>query len=162
MTSDEDGSMSTDEDVVVVESAESRGRPLGVVVLSIVVLIIGIQSILGGLDVLPMRFGSMAALLGDARLANAWSIGVGVTAVAAAVATFMLWRVGWVMVLLLAGSGMALQIILYFAGEPNYPTLALWVVATFYLNQREVKSRFVASRHDATTVLLTTEQDDEP
>ena len=137
-------------------------RPLGVIVIVVLVLLLGIQSIAAGLGFVAARQGSIASVITDETLFEAYEITMGLILIAAALATFFLWRVGWYATILLAGFGLAVQITLYFWGTPNFVSLALFVVTALYLNQRQVKALFLAPRNEPTTVVLTTADDRAP
>ena len=135
-------------------------RPLGVILLVLLGLITGGQSILAGFGFVGARFGSLGSLLSDPEQFKAVSVTFGVISIAAALATWQLWRVGWYATLLLAGAGLLLQIVLYVFGTANLLSLALYVASTFYLNQREVKALFLGVPTQATTVTLSRDEDD--
>lgn len=136
------------------------GRPLGVVILALLVLAIGIQSILVGLDVVTVRAGSFGALLSDPTQAKVFNIAFGAAAIYAALGMWFFWMAGWYVATLIAGASMLLQISQYVWGAPNYFSLTLAVVTAFYLNQRDVKVRFLKPRKEPTTVTLTVARDD--
>ena len=59
-----------------------------------------------------------------------------------------LWRYrtwGWSLALILSGMILAIDLGWWMAGQPRYPSMLLNVVAVFYLNQRDVRSRSLPS-----------------
>jgi hypothetical protein len=67
--------------------------------------------------------------------------------IALAVATFigvlgllLYRRWGWVLTMVLVGVELALGLIRWWAGAPDYVTLAILVITTFYLNQRSLRA----------------------
>jgi hypothetical protein len=138
------------------------GRPLGIVILGLLVLAIGVQSILVAFEVLEVRVGSLGALLSDPIQAKGFNIAFGALAIYAAVAMWFFWRPGWYVATLIAGVSMLLQIAQYVWGTPNYFSLTLAVVTAFYLNQLDVKIRFLKPRQEPTTVNLTVPRDAAP
>lgn len=51
-------------------------------------------------------------------------------------------RWAWVLVMIQLGMVMALDLVLYFAGSPQYASMLISVVTVFYLNQSEVQDAF--------------------
>jgi hypothetical protein len=134
-----------------------RSRPLGVVLLVAFAVISGVQCFLAAAGVVDARVGSLGSLLSDPTQFQAFEIVLGVIYLATGLATWLLVRIGWYAMILLAGIGLLIQIILYVYGHPNFLTMTVGVVAAFYLNQREVKALFLEARTEASAVVLTRE-----
>jgi len=137
-------------------------RPLGVVLLAIFGLVSGAQSFLASFGVVGARAGSLGSLLTDPTQVQVVTFAYGVVFIAAAVAIWLLRSVGWYGTMLLAGTGLILQIGLYIWGQPNYVTMAVLVASAFYLNQRQVKALFLRPPEEATIVVLEQEPGDSP
>jgi len=129
-------------------------RPLGVVLLAIFGLIAGAQSLLAAFGVIGARSGSLGSLLTDHTEFQVVTFTYGIIFIAASIAIFSLLRVGWYGTMLLAGTGLILQIALYIWDQPNFVTMGVYVLSAFYLNQRQVKALFLRPPEDATTVVL--------
>lgn len=134
-------------------------RPLGVVLLVAFALITGVQSILAGFGVVGARPGSLGSLFADPNLFQLVTFAIGAISLAIAVGIWQLRPAGWYAMMLIAGAGLLLQIVLYFVGTANLLTMAVYVAAAFYLNQRAVKALFLGERTEATTVVLSREEE---
>jgi hypothetical protein len=55
-------------------------------------------------------------------------------------------RWGWTLTMILTGTGLALNIWLYFQGAANYLDMASHIVIVFYLNQRDVQAPFLSRK----------------
>ncbi len=143
-------------------AADLPRRPLGVALLAAFGLISGVQSILAGLGVVSARYGSLGSLITDHTAFQVVTIASGVIYIASAVAIWLLWRAGWYALMLMAGVGLLLQIVLYVYGDPNFITMAIAAVAALYLNQREVKAVFLRPPMEATSVVLEAATDQDP
>jgi hypothetical protein len=132
-------------------------RPLGIVILVAFALFSGVQSLLAAFGVVDARVGSLGSLLTDPVQFQVFSIALGLVYIATGIATWLILRVGWYAMVLLAGLGLLVQITLYVYGSPNFLTMTVGVVTAFYLNQREVKALFLAPRTMASAVVLTRE-----
>ena len=137
-------------------------RPLGVVLLALFGLFAGAQSLLAAFGIVAARYGSLGSLLSDHTQFEVVTFAYGVVFIAAAVAIWLLRSVGWYGTMLLAGTGLILQIALYIWNQPNYVTMAVLVASAFYLNQRQVKALFLQPPKEATTVVLEQEPGDQP
>jgi len=73
-----------------------------------------------------------AARVADLALAGLTVVGV--------VGLLLYQRWGWVLSMVIVGVELALGLIRVWAGSPDYLTLAILVVSTFYLNQRSVRA----------------------
>ncbi len=133
----------------------ARRRPLGIVVLSallVVMVLLSASALLGLREALPgsgnaallEKFGDVAPIVGALSLAG----------LIPAVGLWLLRRWAWYWAMIWTGLGLAYQIALYFTGYPNYVYLAIYVVAAFYLNQRPVKGIFLAEREPPPSVTL--------
>lgn len=134
-----------------------RRRPLGLVLLVGFALISGAQSLLAAFGVLDARVGSLGSLLTDPLQFQVFSIVLAAIYITTGLATWLILRVGWYAMVLLAGLGLLIQIILYVYGTPNFLTMTVGVLTAFYLNQREVKALFLEPRTMASAVVLTRE-----
>ena len=124
------------------EQYKEKRRPFGLY------FIIGLQLILAGLLTL--------ALLGEKTIASylkvmiqnpifytwfGWVlIGFFLLAV---IGLLLLKRWGWILTMIMTGSGLAFSIWSYFDGSPRYIPLLIDLVIVFYLNQSDVQSPFL-------------------
>lgn len=60
-------------------------------------------------------------------------------------------RWGWTLTMILTGFSLALSILNYFQGSPNYIVMISDIVIVFYLNQRDVQAPFTRSSHPRET-----------
>jgi len=134
--------------------AASR-RPFGIVVLSllqIVLVVLSGSALLGLREALPgsgnaallERFGDFATLFGIVALSG----------LNPAVGLWLLRRWAWYWAVIWTGLALAYQILLFYAGYPNYAYMTIYVVAAFYLNQRDVKLIFETRRERPAAVTL--------
>ncbi len=140
-----------------------RTRPFGVVLLVLFQLAnVGANlAAVGGF--LGPRGGSLVALFGNkAPLLDDLFVGLGLLALAGAVALWRFHRFGWYAIMLLTGVGLLLQIALWIWADPNFVNMAIFVVSAFYLNQREVKEIYLVPPAEPEPVVLAVEADDRP
>jgi len=52
-------------------------------------------------------------------------------------------RSAWGLTMLIVGLGLAVNLIAYFSGDPNFLRMAIFVLMAFYLNQRPVREVFL-------------------
>jgi hypothetical protein len=120
-----------------------RRRPFGVMLLTLLWLV---YATLAGLFLIdPDLPGSgIARLFEWAGLRPVVHAALVALALASAIGLWFLRPWGWIAAMLLAGVNLAVEIVLYFVGTPNYAYLAVAVVIAFYLNLGEVRGRFFA------------------
>jgi hypothetical protein len=127
----------------VQEQRPVGARPLGVVVLALLHVVIAVLGILAVAGIHAAQPASGRAILIEALgdLAPAYGL-LSVAGVLIAVGLWRLDRWGWYGAMAWTGIGLAWQILLYLNGHQSYLYMVLYVVAAFYLNQREVKRLF--------------------
>lgn len=132
-----------------------RRRPFGIVVLSALLIVLGVLSasaLLGLREAAPgsgnaallERFGDLAPIFGIVALCG----------FIPAVGLWLLQRWAWYWAVIWTGCALAYQILLFLAGYPNYAYMTIYVVAAFYLNQRDVKLLFETRRERPPAVAL--------
>jgi hypothetical protein len=118
-------------------------RPFGVVLLTLLWLAYGGLAALAVFDVPGVPIARVPRALAAFGLVEAAS---GVVAIVSLLTAIGLWFQrpwGWVLAMLVAGIGLAFDIVGWFSGTPAYAYLLLGVVIAFYLNQGDVRRRFL-------------------
>jgi hypothetical protein len=136
-------------------TAAVRRRPFGIVVLSGLLILLAVLSgsaLLGLRDAMPGS-GNAALLEQFGNLAPVFGV-VALCGVIPAVGLWLLRRWAWYWTVIWTGCALAYQILLFFAGYPNYAYMTIYVVAAFYLNQRDVKLLFEMRREQPPIVAL--------
>jgi hypothetical protein len=132
-----------------------RRRPLGVVLLCAFQVLVAVMSgtaLLGLREALPgsgnaallEHFGNIATVIGIVAMGG----------FVLAIGMWLLKRWAWYLTMAWTGLALAYQILLFFSGHPNYLYMAIYVMAAFYLNQREVKRTFETRREAVPVVQL--------
>jgi hypothetical protein len=132
-----------------------RRRPFGIVVLSVILIVLAAMSasaLLGLREAIPGS-GNAALLEQFGDLAPVFGV-IALMGVVPAVGLWLLRRWAWYWAVIWTGVALAYQILLFFAGYPNYTYMTIYVVAAFYLNQREVKRIFETRRERPPVVTL--------
>ncbi len=130
-------------------------RPFGIVVLAAIYLVGAALGVLELLGVKEARPSTGRALLLEALgdLEPVYVVVV-ILGVAIAVGLWTLHRWGWYGAMVWTGAGLAWQILLYLDGHQSYLYMVVYVVAAFYLNQREVKAAFLGAPTGPPPVVL--------
>jgi len=127
-------------------------RPFGVAVLAGLAIFNVVWSFAGIAGFGPAQAGNVVGIVG----ANPYLLPVIVAfAAAALLAAAGLWFLrpwGWVLMMLVVGTSLGFQLVMYWAGDFNPVRLLIWTVAAFYLNQREVRAIF--QRRPATPIAI--------
>jgi hypothetical protein len=137
-------------------------RPLGVVVIGVLMLLEGLPLGLLGATALAMRFNALpAAIPPDAThqlelvapeglLTMVLWAGLGVLLLLGGIGILLLRPWAWLLAMVLQGVTLANLLYGYSAGRQDYPGMALGVVVVFYLNSRSVRLAFNLARQRAT------------
>lgn len=115
-----------------------RRRPFGVTVIAIVFVANMVAAILQSdlLETSLPRFVDEAGYFDLARII------VAIVGVALAIGLWRLHPLAWATTMTWAGITMVTSLLAYYRGEPQFISMALSVVAVFYLNSREVQGAF--------------------
>jgi hypothetical protein len=115
-----------------------RRRPFGVTVIAVVFVANMVAAVLQTdlLETSLPRFVDDTGYLDLARLI------VSVVGVLLAIGLWRLHPLAWATTMAWAGITMVTSLLAYFRGEPQFISMALSVVAVFYLNSREVQGAF--------------------
>ncbi|MGZ3586829.1 MAG: hypothetical protein ACXWQ6_06780 [Candidatus Limnocylindrales bacterium] len=117
-------------------------RPFGVTVLALIAIFNVVWSLAGVAGFEPAQAGNAVALVGAAPYLLPALIGFAVAALVAAAGLWFLRPWGWPLMMLVAGTSLGFQLVMYWAGDFNPVRLLIWTVAAFYLNQQEVRAVF--------------------
>lgn len=117
-------------------------RPFGVAVLAALAIFNVVWSFAGIAGFAPAQAGNAVALVGVAPYLLPVLVGFSVAALLAAAGLWLLRPWGWVLMMLVVGTSLGFQLVMYWVGEFNPVRLLIWTVAAFYLNQREVRAIF--------------------
>ena len=117
--------------------------PLGLWAVAVLLVVGGVGFIMAALEIGPPFLsgglvGIRAASWGDAALTI-----VGVVMIVSAVGLLLRVPSAWGLTMLIVGIGLAVNLVAYFAGDPNYLRMAIFVLMAFYLNQRPVREVFL-------------------
>ena len=115
-----------------------RRRPFGVTVIATIQVLSGIGWALLTYFEQP-DFGNLLGSLGYYEFAGPL---LGLAGLLISYGMFTLKRQGWVLTMLWAGLNLAAALYSWYYGQPAYLTMALSVIAVYYLNQREVQAAF--------------------
>lgn len=115
-----------------------RRRPFGVTVIAVVFVANMVAAVLQTdfLETSLPRFVDDAGQFDLARLI------VSIVGVLMAIGLWRLQPLAWATTMVWAGITMVTSLLAYYRGEPQFVTMALAVVAVFYLNSREVQGAF--------------------
>lgn len=119
-------------------------RPFGVVLLTLLWLVYAGLAVLTVLDVPGVPIAGVTRVF--AEFGGLVETASGVLAVVSLLTAIGLWfqqSWGWVLAMLAAGIGLAFDIFGWMRGDPAYAYLLLGVVIAFYLNQGDVRRRFL-------------------
>jgi hypothetical protein len=117
-------------------------RPFGVAVLAALAIFNVVWSFAGIAGFAPAQAGNAVALVGVAPYLLPVLVGFSAAALLAAAGLWLLRPWGWVLMMLVVGTSLGFQLVMYWVGEFNPVRLLIWTVAAFYLNQREVRAIF--------------------
>jgi hypothetical protein len=117
-------------------------RPFGVAVLAGLAIFNIVWSFAGIAGFGPAEAGNAVALVGAAPYLLPLLVAFSGAALLAAVGLWFLRPWGWVLMMLVVGTSLGFQLVMYWAGDFNPVRLLIWTVAAFYLNQREVRAIF--------------------
>jgi hypothetical protein len=129
----------------VEERDEPRGRPFGVVLLTVLLLAYAALSIPFVLEVPSVAGAGILRVLGDGEVTTATHVILSAVAAVAAAGLWLLRFWGWVAAMLLAGPTLAVEVVLYFRGEAAFAYMAVAMLIALYLNSADVRSRFFPS-----------------
>ena len=117
--------------------------PFGLWAVAILLAVGGVAFIMGATGAGPTFLsGGMIGLQGSALGRGILAV-LGVAMILAAIG--ILFRIGlaWGLTMFIVLIGLAVNLLAYVGGDPNYLRLALFVVTAFYLNQRAVRDVFL-------------------
>ena len=124
-------------------TARRSHRPFGVILLTLLWLGYAVVAILAALDVPGVPLAGMTRVFSAIDLAREASLGLAALAALTAVGLLLVRPWGWVVAMLTVGMSLAFDIVGWMNGRPGYAYLALSVAIVFYLNQGEVRRRFL-------------------
>jgi uncharacterized membrane protein (DUF2068 family) len=116
--------------------AVTMRRPAGIIIIGFLQLINGL---LVGANVL------LTDTI-DPNLTQMLTTSLGFLNVIFAIGLWMLWRWAWVATMLGTGFSLALGLLHYWQGDPNYAAMMVNILIVFYLNLREVQHVFEPAR----------------
>jgi hypothetical protein len=123
------------------EPARGSGRPLGVGVIAVFLLLDSGFAIVQLVADTPFatRIASLVELAPWMPFAIA---GLAAARIIAAVGLWQGYRWAWILTMLTVGVGLVFGLFMYARGDPSYPRLVLDMVMAFYLNQQAVRRHF--------------------
>lgn len=121
---------------------EARGRPFGVVLLTLLLLAYSALGIPFLLEVPGVAGAGLVRVLGAEEAQTAAHVVLSSLAAVAALGLWLRRRWGWVAAMLLAGPTLAVEVVLYFRGEAAFGYMAVATLIALYLNSARVRRRF--------------------
>jgi hypothetical protein len=119
-----------------------RRRPFGVKLLTLLLLGYSTLTVLLLLGVADVTVAGLARFADDAGFGTTAHALLAAVGAAAAVGLWLFRRWGWHAAMLLAGATLAVEVVLYFRGEPAFAYMAVATLIAFYLNSADVRRRF--------------------
>ncbi|CAN5654364.1 hypothetical protein BH23CHL2_BH23CHL2_22240 [soil metagenome] len=119
-------------------STRIRSRPFGVTAIAFIQLVSSVAAITGWWVSGPLDAG----LAARAVYLNSLSVVVAVVGLIVAGGLLLMVRWAWPLALFVLSIQLGVGLWAYYHGHPNYVTMALSVLAIFYLNSRHVRGGF--------------------
>ena len=117
--------------------------PLGLWAVAVLLILGGLAFLMGALGGGPSFLsGGMIGLLASAAGRVVLAV-LAVGMIVAAVGILLRMRIAWGLTMFIVLIGLAVNLLAYVGGDPNYLRLAVFVVTAFYLNQRAVREVFL-------------------
>ena len=117
--------------------------PLGLWAVAVLLVVGGVGFLLAVFDIgPPFLAGGLVGLRGS-QAGQATLLIAGIAMVAAAIGLLLRIQSAWGLTMLLVGLGLAVNLLAYIGGDPNYLRMAIFVLMAFYLNQRAVREVFL-------------------
>ena len=117
--------------------------PLGLWVVAALLVVGGAGFVMAVLDIGPPFLAGGLVGLKDSQVGQATLIVVGVAMIAAAAGLLLRIPAAWGLTMLIVGLGLAVNLLAYIGGDPNYVRMTIFVLMAFYLNQRPVREVFL-------------------
>lgn len=118
-------------------------RPFGVILLTLLWMAYAVLAILAALDAPGVPLAGMTRIFAAVDLVGEASLGLATLAAVTALGLLLLRPWGWVLAMLTVGVSLAFDIAGWMGGREAYAYLAIAVAIVFYLNQGEVRRRFL-------------------
>src|SRR4029079_19628922 len=103
----------------------------------------GAGFVMAVLDIGPPFLTGGFVGLKDSQVGQAALVVVGVAMIAAAAGLVLRIPAAWGLTMLIVGLGLAVNLLAYIGGDPNYVRMTIFVLMAFYLNQRPVREVFL-------------------
>jgi hypothetical protein len=117
--------------------------PLGLWAVAALLAVGGVGFVMAALDVGPPFLAGGLVGIEGASWGNALLTIVGAAMIVSAGGLLLRVRSAWGLTMLIVGLGLAVNLIAYFSGDPNFLRMAIFVLMAFYLNQRPVREVFL-------------------
>jgi hypothetical protein len=124
-------------------------RPFGVILLTLLWMAYAVLAILAALDAPGVPLAGMTRIFAAVDLVDEASLGLAALAAITALGLLLLRPWGWVLAMLTVGVSLAFDIAGWMGGREGYAYLAIAVAIVFYLNQGDVRRRFLVEDEDA-------------
>ena len=117
--------------------------PLGLWAVAVLLVVGGVGFIMAALEIgPPFLAGGLVGIQGASWGGAVLTI-VGVVMIVSAAGLLLRVPWAWGLTMLIVGIGLAVNLVAYLAGDPNYLRMAIFVLMAFYLNQRPVREVFL-------------------
>lgn len=116
----------------------ANNRPFGVTAIAFIQLVTSVSAITGWWASGPADAG----FTDPAVYLNSLSVVVAIIGLTVAISLLLMVRWAWPLALFVLSIQLAVGLWAYYHGHPNYVTMALGVIAIFYLNSRDVRGAF--------------------
>ena len=117
--------------------------PLGLWAVAVLLVVGGVGFIMAALEIGPPFLAGGLVGIQDASWGGAVLTIVGVVMIVSAAGLLLRLPSAWGLTMLIVGLGLAVNLVAYLAGDPNYLRMAIFVLMAFYLNQRPVREVFL-------------------
>ena len=117
--------------------------PLGLWAVAALLVVGGVGFVMAALDVGPPFLAGGLVGIQEASWGNTALIVVGAAMIVAAVGLLLRVQSAWGLTMLIVGLGLAVNLIAYIGGDPNFLRMAIFVLMAFYLNARPVREVFL-------------------
>jgi hypothetical protein len=117
--------------------------PLGLWVVAALLVVGGAGFLMAVLDIGPPFLAGGLVSIQDSQVGQVTLVVVGVAMIAAAAGLLLRMQAAWGLTMLLVGLGLAVNLLAYISGDPNYLRMTIFVLMAFYLNARPVREVFL-------------------
>jgi hypothetical protein len=116
---------------------------LGLWAVAVLLVVGGVGFLMAVFDVGPPFLAGGLVGIKDSQAGQAVLLITVVAMIAAAVGLLLRIQAAWGLTMLIVGLGLAVNLVAYIAGDPNFLRMTIFVLMAFYLNARPVRDVFL-------------------